>query len=1560
MAELDENGVPKPEKPSWLTEQLARGREAGASWDDIQGVLADRRAKAKEMGYSDEQIDKSMGFNPNPVAAEAKHKAVSEEAASVWSKTNAPTPKEGEGKPKVETPWEGFVNGLQRSSAGLVTRDKLPDRINAEDAGYATHLAGVIGEAAGDIPAFVAGAIGGAVAGTAVAPGPGTLLGAGVGTFALPAFIKTAYTEQLLNGDVKSPTEFAMRQVKIWNETAKAGITGLGTTGAGMMAGEKLAAAGAGPITSFVGQKSAELAAMVTVSKALEKELPDPRDFLDAGIVLGTMHAAGKVSTPVIKSIQENLARNWVETNENPRDAAQRALQDPVFRAQLQAPAHPDRAGADPTSSATETPDGPFILTKEAAPDFEGEPIGVFHGSHAFFDQFRDEKIGSGEGAQIFSYGHYFAERIGIADSYREQGVRMHGVQLDPLGLAKEALVAFGGDAQRARASLLHDSLDTTIEPELRDKAKEAVGQLEAAKGFVYGVDINRGREAFIDWDKPISEQSEHIQDFARRLLGNTNADLTKVTGQGLYEWEAGSQGSYYPGGPESFTEKAKMFGIAGMKYLDASSRQGGKETQNFVVYDPEDAVVREAKPGEGGAEPFEGDALKAVRDRMAEPEGKLPLWQRIEANLHKMYLEMVQPRHPLRLLVDRIERGGPLNDADNPMFRERMAGLSNTLGDYMIRRGMISLHPSGRVDYTGRGLMDILGRLKKGDEERNFWSYAMSRWAIEKAAQAKETGVEVDAAMKNVADPELQRQFENTFQDLMTWVNGSFHFMVDAGMISEKAYQKIVSENKSRVPGYRWEDESDAGAKLPGKALYNPVKAFFGSDHKIRNILESLVQDVYVRTDLALRNVANEKLTAGLAKIGMAFPEGAGHAVKLNLTHAELVKLGVEGGDGSIWRILGRDIRKDQLPVIRDGKLEAWNLSENLGREGQEAVEYLRGFDQVSMSVLQKVVASFTKIQRNLIVMNPAFPIHLAGYDVLFQGLIKPEMQNTMKQFIMGLRHTFDPRWTPIYDQWARSGGAERIFQGLSRNDAIKDVIQGRDPDYAGGVWNTISTPWHALRFMGQASWIGLRKWGQSLNQAERIGKFEQDLAAGKSDIRAGVASSDAAFHSALFVGGPHAKALNSLIPFLTAHINSIDQTIKGMLGVGKTAEGIKFSAAHTWAMGTAMITMPMLANWYLSKDKEWYKAAPDWQKDNGLLFHFGGDGEPGTDGKPDFGTTLFYKMPPFASFIFGGVPRRLAEGFLNDNPHAAEGIPLGIGTSFLPPGGLIMYNALLPFAEHLFNHSVFRDQPLVSDATKRNLAPEQYTNYSTETGKLLSQWLNDMPLVHPQLAPAFIDNYLQTWSGTLGTALMRATDMVVRGNNPHQPAYNFPQDFPLLSSFTSRYPSASAQPIKDFTERMNLYQQTHGSVVKTLEEGNMERLQQIVAQDPAGAALHRFQLHGVNTASITPENARTAQGVLGQAALGADTASVMEVLRSDKAIKALRDYTKLVTDPETPQIREVISRVMQEVTGAPAKLPPGPLNPTDKRQLLDQAYGWMQTFAEHGISAMDKAKMK
>lgn len=237
-----------------------------------------------------------------------------------------------------------------------------------------------------------------------------------------------------------------------------------------------------------------------------------------------------------------------------------------------------------------------------AMKDATGMGIRAYHGSPHDFDRFDLSKIGTGEGAQVYGHGLYFAEKEGIAKHYRD------ALTADRTQPAQRLLNKLGGDpdaaiaAAKAEISRLQ-GLKLTPETGL-DRAKSMIetqennlamlNQLKSAghmsPGRMYEVDINARPEQFLDWDKPLAQQSDAVRapvaDLLQRnppqhpVIGRLDFDPNKPGSQIYSELEhtgASKAGS---------AELLRGLGIPGIKYLDQGSRGAGEGSRNYVVFD--------------------------------------------------------------------------------------------------------------------------------------------------------------------------------------------------------------------------------------------------------------------------------------------------------------------------------------------------------------------------------------------------------------------------------------------------------------------------------------------------------------------------------------------------------------------------------------------------------------------------------------------------------------------------------------------------------------------------------------------------------------------------------------------------------------------------------------------------------------------------------------------------------------------------------------------------------------------------------------------------------------
>jgi hypothetical protein len=153
--------------------------------------------------------------------------------------------------------------------------------------------------------------------------------------------------------------------------------------------------------------------------------------------------------------------------------------------------------------------------------------IKAYHGSPHDFDRFDINKIGTGEGAQAYGHGLYFAENPKVAENYR------------PEGTTKQVFA--NGRLERA---------------------------WDTPRGKMYEVSINAKPEQFLDWDAKVRDMPPGVQANLSKLGLNIQG-----SDQGLVGSQIVNRG-IDAGGASAASRAMNDAGIPGIRYLDQGSRR--------------------------------------------------------------------------------------------------------------------------------------------------------------------------------------------------------------------------------------------------------------------------------------------------------------------------------------------------------------------------------------------------------------------------------------------------------------------------------------------------------------------------------------------------------------------------------------------------------------------------------------------------------------------------------------------------------------------------------------------------------------------------------------------------------------------------------------------------------------------------------------------------------------------------------------------------------------------------------------------------------------------------
>jgi hypothetical protein len=255
-------------------------------------------------------------------------------------------------------------------------------------------------------------------------------------------------------------------------------------------------------------------------------------------------------------------------------------------------------------------------------------PMGltVFHGSPAKFNKFDRTKIGSGEGAQAYGYGHYVAESPDVARRYQMGLTQAKGEEVlyknkpltDLYSQIENKSMKLSGKAadienqklqmvehmmlDKPPQELIPYAKETGFDQSVIDWLEKDVAKNTQIPGAFYEIDLPDEQIArMLDWDKPLSQQPKEIQSWLKDPYNAYREQLVAkdVGGQeptgGLIVnrlQQLMSEGKK----ADAFTNAANFgapnasqelfdYGIPGIRYMDEASRGQGQGTSNFVVF---------------------------------------------------------------------------------------------------------------------------------------------------------------------------------------------------------------------------------------------------------------------------------------------------------------------------------------------------------------------------------------------------------------------------------------------------------------------------------------------------------------------------------------------------------------------------------------------------------------------------------------------------------------------------------------------------------------------------------------------------------------------------------------------------------------------------------------------------------------------------------------------------------------------------------------------------------------------------------------------------------------
>ena len=802
------------------------------------------------------------------------------------------------------------------------------------------------------------------------------------------------------------------------------------------------------------------------------------------------------------------------------------------------------------------------------------------------------------------------------------------------------------------------------------------------------------------------------------------------------------------------------------------------------------------------------------------------------------------------------LERGifdGNLLDASTSPYKAVLA--TRNLGSVMaaiMHRGIPIYQNGVFTARTGRkGLIDIFQKIthhKDGNLLPLWELYAVAKRSQRLIQEKNSDGTskekvltqqEINTAMTlEIEYPE----FKEVHAEWQAFNSQLLDLAIKRGVIN--GHEAKVWRQNDYVPFYRAMEEIEyQGGQAPqvhGEGVANVrsgIKRLTGSEAKIGNVFENMVQNTAYLTDAIYRNTAMQRVVLmadGIAmhKVPMAF-----EAVRFNdadLARA-LMKAGLIVGNG----INEADMFNDgirQVGAMTQAQKEHWSvLFRKVAPQGPNIISVLeqgkpvyyevedplllRALGAMGAQQWGGIMHTFRFAKRTLtkmVTIDPAFMMANFLRDTLSTAVVvKGSGTKQIAGAIKGLRDAFneDPDIMAMMMAGAGGGG----FYDHNPADVRKMLAKKMPAGEVGAFANSIITPRGAYR-----AW---QKIGNASEQANRVALYKRIVAEGGTEAEAAYQARDVLNFT---MTGDYAamKFLVQTVPFLNARIQGLYR-----LGRGGKENPVGF------AMKGAAITIATWALLLKNQDDDRYKELPEWDKDTYWHFYIGDE-------------HLRLPKPFEVGAIFATIPERmvmLGTGDDNLDVTVQRLIRMAADTMAFNPTPQLFK----PMVEQYANRNMFTGSPIVGQH-HQGLSPEaQYDPWTSETmrelAKVLPGWGGS-----PKRLEAFARGYF----GAVGMYMLSASDEVTRRafGHPDRPTKGI-RNWPVVTRFVRDQHPRTSKYSNQMYDMMNEADALYSTMNAYRKQGRIEEARGLMDEEggklKARAFLHSIakQVRAINT---------------------------------------------------------------------------------------------------------------
>jgi hypothetical protein len=879
---------------------------------------------------------------------------------------------------------------------------------------------------------------------------------------------------------------------------------------------------------------------------------------------------------------------------------------------------------------------------------------------------------------------------------------------------------------------------------------------------------IHRALRPYLDELKPLALYEpygmEGFAEFARMYV--TNPEVARKLAPKFYDKFEADMGAQYPDLKNALLEARDYYD----QYLQGT---------------PESRIRAQTNYGE--------DASRL--DNLTD-------WVKENLNLDKLKTNFLDDVFPAKRVVSEAF-GIPLSEVENLKDPRNLYRSLRVLKGSIGKADVFLTHETfdaKTLKRKGRGLRQILRKLKTPEEYKGFNDYLIARRAVEKAGQGVETGINLGDAV--VTEKNLAPKYKRLAILLDHYNDALLSYAKDSGLISEEQYSMIKKNNLMYAPFQRvTEREAVRNASAAGKLQAGrPIKRMKGSPRDIIAPVESVIKNTYSIIVNSEKNLSGQVL-AKLAKMQNVGPyvhqvptpmelkgKVAGQQVANELAKEfdrqgldDLISIGEEG------QVRLRENIAKAIPevflrfgpgtypagekivtVFHDGKPSYYEVSPEIYEM------WAKGIAPYTADIITRILRIPARTLRAGAILNPKFQLKNFVRDT-WGGFLFTKYGKTLKDptdfFIDTIyaplaQLSTAAKQSKLYVEWMKAGGGMSTMQSLDRGSVAKKLKEVRD-----GL-----SPLQVIKWLRKVSEIS--EEGNRLAEFSRAMAVEEQTRLGK-EISA-FASRDLSIDFAKM--GLQTKALNQIIPFWNATVQGGDKLFRTLASDKDKADFL--------ARAVGFILVPSLILAWLNQDDERVKEFYEEEKDFNFITFIGG-------------TALKIPVPFETGVLVHGLTQRMYNFFMKKDPHAFEGFMGSIVSAMLPSFIPALAN---PAIEVAANKNFFTGAPIIPRAKEGLISKYQYKNNTSATARLIGRamaYMLGQDTRSRASSPAVIDHFINSWGAGLGRTIVSILDegLVAAGLEDRIPGPEKTITEKLgLDAFVARYPRSSTRSIEKF----------------------------------------------------------------------------------------------------------------------------------------------------------------